>query len=227
MSRRSKRYQSAKQLLEAGKRYQPVEAIAVAKRMVGEKANQALELHLKLGIDPKKADQMVRGTVDLPHGTGKSPRVAAFVKPDVADEVKAAGAEVVGGEELIKELKTTGQITFDVAVATPALMKPLAQIAKLLGQRGLMPNPKDETVTTAPAKAVAAWKKGRATFRSDETGNVHLAVGRIGFADDQLQENVAAALDAVKRTKPAAAKGTFIISATLATTFGPGIPLAV
>lgn len=227
MSHRSKRYEAAKKLLEPGKSYASEQAIALAKQIAGDKTSQSLELHLKLGINPKKADELVRGTVDLPHGTGKTVRIAAFVKPDQASAVKAAGADVVGGEELIKEIKAKEKLDFDVAVAQPELMKLLAPIAKLLGQKGLMPNPKDETVTSNPVKTVEQLKKGRLTFRSDETGNVHFGLGKLSFPDAQLSENLTAVLEAVKRAKPAAAKGTYLQSVTLSTTFGPGIPLAV
>lgn len=227
MSHRSKRYAEARGKIEAGKFYAPAEAVALAKQMAGDTTTQAVELHCKLGIDPKKADQLVRGTVDLPHGSGKSPRIAAFVKPELVDQVKAAGADIAGSEELVKELKSTEKIQFDIAVAQPELMKSLAQVAKLLGQKGLMPNPKDETVTTNPVKTVEQLKKGRVGFRSDDSGNVHVMVGRVAFSDAQLTENLTTALDTIKRAKPAAAKGTYLRSATLATTFGPGIPLAV
>lgn len=227
MSHRSKRYTEARGKIELGKFYAPAEAVALAKQIAGDTTTQAVELHCKLGIDPKKADQLVRGTVDLPHGSGKTPRIAAFVKPDLVDQVKAAGADIAGGEELVKELKSTEKIQFDIAVAQPELMKSLTQVAKLLGQKGLMPNPKDETVTTNPVKTVEQLKKGRVGFRSDDSGNVHVMVGRVAFSDEQLTENLTTVLDTIKRAKPAAAKGTFLKSVTLATTFGPGIPLAV
>lgn len=227
MSHRSKRYTDARGKIEAGKFYAPVEAVVLAKKIAGDKTTQGVELHCKLGIDPKKADQLVRGTVDLPHGSGKSPRIAAFVKPELVDQVKAAGADIAGSEELIKELKSTEKIEFDIAVAQPELMKSLAQVAKLLGQKGLMPNPKDETITTNPVKTVEQLKKGRVGFRSDDSGNVHVMVGRAAFTDAQLTENLTTALDTIKRAKPAAAKGTYLRSAILATTFGPGIPLLV
>lgn len=224
---RSRRYQEAKQKIEAGKRYPASEAIALAKQIATGKDHQAVELHVKLGIDPKKADQLVRGTIALPHGSGKTVRVAAFVKPDVADAVKAAGADIVGGEELVKEIQSHEKLDFDVAVAHPDLMKSLAAIAKLLGPKGLMPNPKDQTVTPNPAKTVAELKQGRVAFRSDDTGNVHVMVGRVAFTEDHLTENLSAALEAIKKAKPSASKGTYLVSATLATTFGPGISLAV
>ncbi len=222
---RSKRYAAAKALVEQGKKYPPAEALALSKKMA-EGKDQAVELHLKLGVNPKKAEEIVRGVVDLPHGSGKTVRIAAFVKADLVEAVTAAGADLVGGEELIKEIKSSQKIAFDVAVAQPEFMKALGPIAKLLGQQGLMPNPKDETVTTNPAKTVAALKHGRVSFRSDETGNVHLTLGRTSFSDAQLVENCAAALEAIKRAKPAAAKGTYLRSVTIATTFGPGIPIA-
>lgn len=227
MSHRSKRYEAARQLVDPTKRYPLADAVALAKQMAGDKGSQTLELHFKLGVNPKKADELVRGTADLPHGTGQTVRVAAFVTADQEAAVKAAGADLVGGEDLVKDLQAKEKIDFDVAVAMPQLMKALAPVAKLLGQAGVMPNPKDETISSTPAQVVERFKKGRVQFRTDDTGNVHLPLGKAAFTPEQLTENLQVALDAVKRAKPSAAKGTYFVSATLSTTFGPGIPLAV
>lgn len=226
MSHRSKRYQAAKKLVDPTKRYALSEAVALAQQVAGDKI-QTVELHFKLGVNPKKAEEIVRGSADLPHGSGKVLRVAAFVTPDQEAAVKAAGADQVGGEDLIKELKAEEKIDFDVAVAMPQLMKFLAPVAKLLGQAGVMPNPKDGTISSTPAKLVEQLKKGRVQFRTDDTGNLHLPLGKTNFTPEQLAQNLDAALEAVKRAKPTASKGTFLVSATLSTTFGPGIPLAV
>ncbi|USN53182.1 MAG: 50S ribosomal protein L1 [Candidatus Nomurabacteria bacterium] len=227
MSSRSKRYNANNEKIEAAKLYTIDEALQLIKSQASTKFDEGVELHFRLGIDAKKADQIVRGTVQLPHGTGKTLKVAAFVPANMVEEVKAAGADVVGGEELVKEIKTTNKTNFDVAVAHPTLMKALGPIAKTLGQKGLMPNPRNETVTANPAEAVKALKKGKATFRSDTTGNVHQLVGRVSFADAQLRENIDAFVDAVRRAKPSEAKGTFMKSVTLSSSMGPGIKVSL
>jgi len=176
-----------------------------------------------LGVDPKKAEQIVRGTIQLPHGTGKVLTVAAFVPQDQVGTIKKAGADVVGSEELIKELKKTGKTNFDIAVAHPTMMKSLGSIARMLGQKGLMPNPRNETVTAKVADTVAALKKGKSSFRTDDTGNVHQLIGRVSFEDSALKENFIAFTDAIKKAKPTDAKGTYLQSVTLSSTMGPGV----
>lgn len=225
MGNRSKRYQAGKKLVEAGKAYEPAEAIALLKQMPATKFDASVELHLRLGTDVKQANQQVRGSTILPHGVGKLKRIAVFCGEDKQKAAKAAGAFVVGGEELVKEIQTTGKCDFDVAVATPDTMKLLAPIAKILGQKGLMPNPKTETITADVAKAVENLNKGKVSFKADDTGNLHQMVGKLSFDVAKLQENVSAFLDAVRRARPASAKGSFIVSATLATSMGPGVPL--
>lgn len=225
MGDRSKRYREAKQLIAAGKVYDLAEAVGLIKQMPATKFDASVELHLRLGVDVKQANQQVRGSVVLPHGTGKQKRIAVFCGDDKQKAARAAGGAVVGGEELIKEIQTTGKCDFDIAIATPEMMKLLAPIAKILGQKGLMPNPKTETITADVAKTLEALGKGKVSFRADDTGNVHQAVGRLSFAAEQLRENVAAFIDAVKRVRPPAAKGSFILSATLTTSMGPGVPL--
>lgn len=226
MSIHSKRFRETQKLIDRTKRYTVQEAVDLAKKTSTVKFDAGVELHLKLGIDPSKADQVVRGSVSLPHGTGKAKRVAVFAEGKDADAAKKAGAAVVGGEEFIKEIKTKGVLDFDIAVAHPSMMKHLGQIAKILGPKGLMPNPKSETVTPDVVKAVKELQGGKVAFRNDETGNVHQLVGRASFDAKQLEENTQAFLDAVKRAKPTGAKGIFLLSATLTTTMGPAIPLA-
>lgn len=225
MGNRSKRYQAGKKLVEAGKTYEVGEAIALIKQMPGTKFDSSVELHLRLGIDVKQANQQVRGSMILPHGVGKLKRIAVFCNEEKQKLAKAAGAAVVGGEELMKEIQTTGKCDFDVAVATPDMMKLLAPIAKILGQKGLMPNPKTETITPDVAKAVENLNKGKVSFKADDTGNVHQMVGKLSFEPAKLQENAAAFMDAVRRARPAGAKGSFIMTATLATSMGPGVRL--
>lgn len=186
----------------------------------------SVELHACLGIDPKKSDQILRGTVQLPHGTGKIKRVIAFVSPAQEVAAKAAGADIVGTAEVIAQIKKTEQINFDVAVATPDMMKGLASVARILGQKGLMPNPRTDTVGADVTKMITAIKAGKVNFKNDDTGNVHLAVGKVSFTAEQLVSNITAAIDALKRARPAAAKGTFIKRLVVCTTMGPAIPVA-
>ena len=181
---------------------------------------------LKLGVDPRKADQMVRGTVILPHGTGKTARVIVFANGAQAEAARAAGADEVGGDELIEKV-AGGYTSFDSAVATPDMMGKVGRLGKVLGPRGLMPNPKTGTVTPDPAKAVSDIKGGKIEFRVDKHANVHFVVGKAGFTTDQLQDNLNTALEEVVRLKPSAAKGRYIQKGTVSTTFGPGIPIDV
>ena len=179
---------------------------------------------MRLGVDPRKADQMVRGTVNLPHGTGKTARVLVFAAGEKAEEARAAGADIVGTDELITEV-TNGRLDFDAVVATPDLMGKVGRLGRVLGPRGLMPNPKTGTVTMDVTKAVSDIKGGKIEFRVDRHANLHFIIGKASFSEQQLAENYAAALDEVLRLKPAAAKGRYVKKATLATTMGPGIPL--
>ena len=181
-------------------------------------------MHVRLGIDPKKGDQQVRGTITLPNGFGKTKSIAVFASSE-ADQKKAkeAGAVLVGGEELVKEIKASGKVDFDVALATPDMMKHLAQVARVLGPRGLMPSPKAETVTTDIVKAIEELSKGKSVFKNDATANIHMAVGKASMTKEQLQQNIEYLVDAIRSAKPDGTKGTYLISATLATTMGPGI----
>jgi large subunit ribosomal protein L1 len=222
--KRSKAYRKAAELLEEGRIYSPLEAAAIAKDASPSKFDGTVEVAMRLGVDPRKADQMVRGTVSLPHGTGKTARVIVFATGDKAEEARAAGADKVGSDDLIQEI-TDGYLDFDAAIATPDQMAKVGRIARVLGPRGLMPNPKTGTVTPDVAKAVADIKGGKISFRVDKQANLHLVIGKSSFAPEQLVENYAAALDEVLRSKPSSAKGRYLRKVTFATTMGPGIPV--
>ncbi len=209
------------------KTYSIEEAIKLTKKLSKTKFDASVEVHFRLGIDPKKGDQQIRGAVNLPHGTGKTIKVAAFVSPDKEKEVKKAGADYVGGEDLIAEIKKTEKTDFQVAVAEPAMMKYLAQIAKILGTRGLMPSPKNDTVTPNPAKAVTELKKGKISFKNDDTANLHAVIGKVSFDDQKLIENFKTFLEAIKKTKPAGAKGTYIKNISISSSMGPGIKVEI
>jgi large subunit ribosomal protein L1 len=227
MKKRSKRYKEVTKLVEKAKLYPLAEAIALAKKTANTKFAGSLELHLRLGIDPKKAEQLVRGSVTLPNGTGKSKKVVVFATGAAATAAEKAGAARVGGEELIKEVREKGGLDADVVVATPDMMKFLSTVAKILGPKGLMPNPKNETVTPDVAKAVKELSGGKITFRNDESGNLHQAIGKSDFEEKALLENAEAYLEAVKRVKPITIKGTYIHSITLSSTMGPGIKVQI
>ena len=226
MATKSKAYRAAAEKIEDGKFYTPSEAVAVAKVTGSKKFDSTIEVALKLGVDPRKADQMVRGTVILPHGTGKVARVIVFATGPAAEAAIAAGADEVGGAELIEKV-AGGYTSFDAAVSTPELMGQVGRLGKVLGPRGLMPNPKTGTVTQDTAKAVSEIKGGKIEFRVDKHSNVHFVVGKAGFTESQLSENIKAALDEVVRSKPSSSKGRYITKGTVSTTFGPGIPLDV
>lgn len=205
--------------------YTPEEALALLKQIKKAKFDESVELHVRLGIDPKQGEQQVRGIVSLPHGGGKSKRIAVFAEGEKELEAKQAGADIVGGKELMEKIRQTGTVDFDVAVATPDMMKNLAGIAKILGPKGLMPSPKNETVTPNVGRTVTEIKKGKIAFKNDDTGNVHQIIGKISFSDEKIIENLNAFLEALKRAKPAASKGVFLKSAILTTTMGPGVPI--
>jgi len=224
MAQHSKRYRALKEKIELGKAYALDEAVSLIKEAGNTKFDAGVELHVRVGIDVKQSDQQVRGMVSLPHGTGRKQRIVAITQNTAAAE--KAGAVKAGGEELIKEIKD-GFMNFDVLVAEPSFMPKLAPIAKVLGPRGLMPSPKNGTVSTDVASAIDELSKGKVTFKNDNTGNVHLLIGKTSFSEDQLRENIQTAYDALKASKPAASKGSFILNTTLATTMGPGIKLAL
>ncbi|MGH8777028.1 MAG: 50S ribosomal protein L1 [Jiangellaceae bacterium] len=222
--KRSKSYRAAAEKIDRGRLYGPREAIRLAKETTTTTYDATVEVALRLGVDPRKADQMVRGTVNLPHGTGKTARVLVFAVGPKADEARAADADIIGGHELIEEVQG-GRLDFDAVVATPDLMGKVGRLGRVLGPRGLMPNPKTGTVTMDVAKAVSDIKGGKIEFRVDRHANLHFVVGKASFSEQALVENYAAAMDEVNRLKPSAAKGRYVMKATLTTTMGPGIPL--
>jgi large subunit ribosomal protein L1 len=224
MAKRSKAYQAAVAKIEEGKLYAPAEAVALAKEIDSAKTDSTVEVVLRLGVDPRKADQMVRGTVNLPNGTGKTARVVVFATGDKAAAAEEAGADHVGSDDLIARIQG-GWTDFDAAVATPDMMGKVGRLGKVLGPRNLMPNPKTGTVTMDVAKAVADIKGGKIDFRVDKHSNLHFIVGKTSFETAKLAENYAAALEEILRLKPSASKGRYITKATVSTTFGPGIPV--
>ena len=219
----SKRLKQARTLVEVDKIYTPEEGLELAKKTATTKFTGTIEVHIKLKIDPKQSDQTVRGQINMPHSTGKVVRVVAFVGEAKEKEAKEAGADVIGGEELIKQISATGKTDFDIAIAEPALMPKLASIAKLLGPRGLMPNPRAGTVAVDIAKAVKEIKAGRVDFKNDDGANVHGILGKADMPTDQLLANLTAFYEAVLRAKPAAVKKEYMGSVTLNATMGPGI----
>jgi large subunit ribosomal protein L1 len=222
--KRSKAYRAAAEKVDGGRTYSPLEAVRLAKETASAKYDETVEVAMRLGVDPRKADQMVRGTVNLPHGTGKTARVLVFANGDKAEAARAAGADHVGSDDLIERIQG-GWLDFDAVVATPDLMGKVGRLGKVLGPRGLMPNPKTGTVTMDVAKAVTDIKGGKIEFRVDKHANLHFIIGKVSFDEKDLVENYATALEEVLRLKPSASKGRYIAKATLATTMGPGIPL--
>ena len=221
---RSKTYRSAIEKIDRDRLYPPAEAIKLAKETTTTKFDATVEVAMRLGVDPRKADQMVRGTVNLPHGTGKTARVIVFAAGAKADEATAAGADVVGTDDLVARIQE-GWLDFDAAIATPDQMAKIGRIARILGPRGLMPNPKTGTVTMDVTKAVTDIKGGKITFRVDKHSNLHLIIGKASFPAEKLVDNYAAVLDEVLRAKPSAAKGKYLRKVTVTTTMGPGVPV--
>jgi large subunit ribosomal protein L1 len=219
-----KNYRKVAEQIDRSALYSPASAVKLAKQSVTVKFDPTVEVAMRLGVDPRKADQMVRGVVNLPHGTGKTVRVIAFAAGEKAAEAEAAGADAVGTDELVARIQG-GWLEFDAAIATPDQMAKIGRIARILGPRGLMPNPKTGTVTMDVAKAVQDIKGGKITFRVDKHANLHLIIGKASFTDAQLIENYAAVLDEVLRSKPSAAKGKYLRKVFLTTTMGPGIPV--
>ena len=221
----SKRYRNALKMVDASKGYTLDEAIEVLKKFPATKFDQTVEVAFKLGVDPRQSDQMVRGTVPLPHGSGKNVRVLVFTSGGESEQAaKDAGAEYVGFDEYIKKC-TEGWVDFDVAIATPEAMAEVRKLGRVLGPRGLMPNPKTGTVTDDTAKAVQEVKAGRVEFKIDKTGNLHVPVGKVSFDADKLGENIKALVDAVSKAKPSSSKGAYILSCTLTATMSPGLSL--
>lgn len=220
---KNKKKEELAKIYDKNKAYPLNEALEILKKITKTKFDASVETHFRLGIDIKKSDQQIRGAVSLPHGTGKTIKVAAFVSEDNVKAAKDAGADYVGGEELIAEIKKTEKTDFQVAVAEPAMMKNLSAIAKILGTRGLMPSPKNETVTPNPAKAVEELKKGKVSFKNDETGNLHAVIGKISFDDKKLTENYQTLLNTLKKSKPSSSKGVFIQAAYIASSMSPSV----
>jgi len=224
MSKHGKAYDDALKRFDRDRLSPPPEAFDLVKSLATKKFDETVEVNFRLGVDPRKADQMIRGTVSLPHGTGKSVRVAVFAAGDSAREAEAAGADVVGADDLVKRVEG-GFLDFDVAIATPDLMGQVGKLGRTLGPRGLMPNPKTGTVTPDVGKAVSEFKAGKVEYRTDRYGNVHVPVGKASFTAQQLLENYHAVLDEILRAKPAASKGKYIRSAVASSTMGPGVKI--
>ena len=224
MSGHGKRYREAMSSLDLGRQYLPGEALRLVREVPGAKFDETVEVAMRLGVDPRKADQLVRGTVNLPHGTGRSVRVAVFAEGEKAREAKEAGADVVGGEELVEDV-IKGSIDFEATVATPDMMAAVGKAGRVLGPRGLMPNPKTGTVTMDVGKAVSDIKAGKLEYRVDRTGNLHLIIGKRSFDERQLVENYLAVVEEILRAKPSAAKGKYIKTMSISTTMGPSVPI--
>jgi large subunit ribosomal protein L1 len=222
MAKHGKKYRAAAELVDAERRYEIGEAVELVPKVSISTFDATVELHLRLGVDPRHADQLVRGTVVLPHGSGRATRVIVFAQGEKAQEALRGGADDVGGEDLVKKIDA-GWFEFDVAIATPDMMGMVGRLGKKLGPRGLMPNPKSGTVTFDIERAVSEVKSGRVEFKVDRAGIVHVPVGKVSFSADQLQANVATLVDAVNRAKPSGAKGTYMRTLTLAPTMGPGV----
>ena len=224
MSKNSKAFKAAAEKVDRDKLYTPLEAMELAKDTSSTKTDATVEVAMRLGVDSRKADQMVRGTVNLPHGTGKTARVIVFAAGEKANEALAAGADEVGAEDLIEKIQG-GWLDFDAAIATPDQMAKVGRVARVLGPRGLMPNPKTGTVTMDVDKAVSEIKRGKISFRIDKHANLHTVIGKANFSVEQLTENYTAVMEELQRLKPSAAKGRYIKKVTLSTTMGPGIPV--
>jgi large subunit ribosomal protein L1 len=222
---KSKKYVDASRKYDKATLFQPAEAMELVKGMATHKFDETVEAAFRLGVDPRKADQMLRGTVSLPAGTGKDVRVAVFAAGDAAQEARDAGADVVGSDDLVKQV-SEGFMDFDIAIATPDLMGQVGKLGRVLGPRGLMPNPKTGTVTTEVGKTVGEFKGGKVEYRTDRHGNVHVPIGKASFPADNLVKNFSAVLDEINRAKPAAAKGRYIKGISVSSTMGPGVKIA-
>ena len=218
-----KKYNDSKKLIEPNKLYDPGEAIALVKQTGKAKFDETVELSLRLGVDPRHADQQVRGAVVLPHGTGKVMRVLVFAKADKADEARAAGADYVGDADLVDKIRTENWFDFDVAVATPDMMGTVGRIGRILGPKGLMPNPKSGTVTNDVARAIEDIKGGKVEYRVDKTSIAHCPIGKVSFGEDKLLENLNTLMEAIIKAKPSSAKGVYLKSIYLSTTMGPSV----
>jgi large subunit ribosomal protein L1 len=224
MAKKGRTYTAAKRSIEPGRLYTPLEGMRLLKSLEGAKFDETVEVHFRLGVDVRHADQIVRGTTVLPHGTGKEMRVAVFAEGDKAREAEEAGADIVGTDDLAKQIQE-GVFNFDIAIATPDMMGTVGKLGRILGPRGLMPNPKSGTVTFDVGKAVSDAKGGKVEYRTDRSGIIHLSIGKKSFTEEMLVENYGAVLDEIVRAKPAAAKGKYIKTVTIAATMSPGIEL--
>lgn len=226
--KRSKRYKDVLSKIESDKEYPIDDALKLLQETAQVKFDAGIEVHIRLGIDPKKAEQVVRGSVVLLHGTGKTKKIAVFTEnPEQQKKAKEAGAEIIGGKDLVDEIKKTNKTDFDIAIATPDFMKTLSAIARILGQKGLMPNPKTDTVAPDPVKVIEELKKGKVNFKNDKFGNLHQLIGKMSFGEEKLKENLMGFLDAVKKAKPEDKKGKYILGTTLCSSMGPGIKISV
>ncbi|MCX7831404.1 MAG: 50S ribosomal protein L1 [Actinobacteria bacterium] len=221
--RRGKNYRAALEKIDRTKLYEPKEALQLSKETAYAKFDETVEVHMKLGLDVRQADQQLRGTISLPHGTGKSVRVLVFAKGEKAKEAQEAGAEIVGDDDLVEKIEKENFLDFDIAIATPDMMKSVSKLGRILGPRGLMPNPKVGTVTMDIAKAVQEFKKGKVEYRTDKSGNIHVPIGKVSFDLNKLYENFVALVTEIIKAKPSSAKGKYIKSCTVTTTMGPGI----
>jgi len=224
MSKRGKKYREAAQKIEQGRLYTVAEAAALVKKISYSKFNASVDLHVQLGVDPRNADQQVRGTVMLPHGTGKTKRVAVFARDERAAEAREAGADIVGGDDLVEKVRE-GFLEFDACVSTPDMMREVGKLGKVLGPRGLMPNPKAGTVTNDLAAAIEAVKGGQVEYRLDRTAVIHMCIGKVGFTAQQIADNLNSILEALWKAKPASAKGKYFKNVTVVATMSPGIPI--
>lgn len=225
MAKNGKKYEEARKQYDRNLKYDPAEALRLVQELSKRAFDETVELAVRLGVNPKHADQQVRSSVVLPHGTGKTRRVAVFAKGEKIREAEAAGADIAGGDELVAKIQE-GWLDFDVAVATPDMMSSVGKLGKVLGPRGLMPNPKSGTVTFDVEKAISDIKAGKVEYRTDKAGNVHVPIGRVSFSNSQLVENFKAIMESLIKARPAAAKGQYIKSATVSSTMGPGIKTA-
>jgi len=223
MTNRSKRYSADAGQIDVTKSYTPEEAIELAQKTSTVKFDASVEIHIRLGIDPKQSDQQIRGTITLPHSTGKTKTIAAFVDPDKEKEAKEAGADFVYDEAQIDKIAQTGKIDFEIAVGTPTMMPKIAKLAKILGPKGMMPNPKTDTVGTNVTKMIEDLKKGKIAYKNDATSNIHQVIGKVSMDSKALLENLEAFTEALKKAKPPSAKGVYMKSVTLTTSMGPGI----
>ena len=227
MAKKGKRYQDSLRRYDRQAAYSPTEAIDLVKFMASARFDETIEAAFRLGIDPRRADQMLRGNVSFPHGTGKSVRVAVFAPADRHDEARRVGADRVGADDLVQEIAGGGALDFDVAIAVPAMMPKVGRLGRILGPRGLMPNPKSGTVSNDLATTVAAFKAGQIEYRTDRYGNIHSVIGKVSFTTENLAENLEALTRELNRARPAAAKGRYMRSLTIASTMGPGVKIDV